>query len=507
MSKQNSLPDFLADLADGIRTAEGSTAPINPQDFRSRVEALPNSGGGGESGVPIKVATLPTPSADTVGKVYLLKQGITPKTGDVLGNKLYFDTTKNPLDYENNTSILGDGGNFSVAIWYTNDDRTECTVIVLINGTLSNVVYAHSSVRTVEEYRTYLETLWGSFASTVTHFGWLTDEVDTSSIAGTTISVGEAAELAQIKRFENYYVGNQSTEFVVGEPVGDKIYFDTTKNPVDYVEYMNTCLIGMSNGTNTYYLSMKDILAAQGVTGYGHCYAMAVSTADMSSILGIAYIYCDVLSVAQFNSMIGASFGVSITQFGWQTNVLPISAVADYEVTTNNLADWDYLAYGEPRFDIENERDALIEDNVSKIVSSAKSIRPHAFYASKIAYANFSNATSIGTNAFTVSEIVKAYFPNVTYIGSDAFTNCLRLRNISLPKVEKIEARAFRACYNLKSITIGTITPPTIGAGDVNHPFTDCTALTAIYVPAESVEAYKTAQYWSEYADIIQAIA
>lgn len=380
MSKQNNLPDFLIDLADGIRTAEGTTDPINPQDFRSRVEALANSGGGGESGVPIKVATLPTPTAETVGKVYL-----------------------NTTDGE-------------------------------------------------------------------------------------------------------YYVGKQSTDFILGEPVGDKIYFDTTKNPVDYVEYMNTCLIGMSNGTNTYYLSMKDILAAQGVTGYGHCYAMAVSTADMSSILGIAYIYCDVLSVAQFNSMIGASFGVSITQFGWQTNVLPISAVADYEVTTNNLADWDYLAYGEPRFDIENERDALIEDNVSKIVSSAKSIRPHAFYASKIAYANFSNATSIGTNAFTVSEIVKAYFPNVTYIGSDAFTNCLRLRNISLPKVEKIEARAFRACYNLKSITIGTITPPTIGAGDVNHPFTDCTALTAIYVPAESVEAYKAADGWSAYADKIQAI-
>lgn len=40
MAKWNSIPDFLKDLADGIRQAEGSTAKINPQDFRRRVEAL-----------------------------------------------------------------------------------------------------------------------------------------------------------------------------------------------------------------------------------------------------------------------------------------------------------------------------------------------------------------------------------------------------------------------------------------------------------------------------------
>lgn len=40
MSKTNNLTDFLTDLANGIRTAEGSTGTINPQDFRTRIENL-----------------------------------------------------------------------------------------------------------------------------------------------------------------------------------------------------------------------------------------------------------------------------------------------------------------------------------------------------------------------------------------------------------------------------------------------------------------------------------
>ena len=40
MAKTDNLTDFLTDLADGIRTADGSTGKINPQDFRSRYEKV-----------------------------------------------------------------------------------------------------------------------------------------------------------------------------------------------------------------------------------------------------------------------------------------------------------------------------------------------------------------------------------------------------------------------------------------------------------------------------------
>jgi len=58
---------------------------------------------------------------------------------------------------------------------------------------------------------------------------------------------------------------------------------------------------------------------------------------------------------------------------------------------------------------------------------------------------------------------------------------------------------AFSNCSGLTGMTINATTPPTLGNSvfaNTNFP---------IYVPAGSVEAYKTA--WSEYADRIQAIS
>lgn len=40
MSKRDNLHDFFTDLANAIRTKEGSTAKINPQDMAVRIAAL-----------------------------------------------------------------------------------------------------------------------------------------------------------------------------------------------------------------------------------------------------------------------------------------------------------------------------------------------------------------------------------------------------------------------------------------------------------------------------------
>ena len=42
MSKTNNLKDYLTDLADAIRAKQGSDEKINPQDFRTCIEALHN---------------------------------------------------------------------------------------------------------------------------------------------------------------------------------------------------------------------------------------------------------------------------------------------------------------------------------------------------------------------------------------------------------------------------------------------------------------------------------
>ena len=93
---------------------------------------------------------------------------------------------------------------------------------------------------------------------------------------------------------------------------------------------------------------------------------------------------------------------------------------------------------------------------------------------------------------------------SVRIIGSSAFNSCFGLKSLIIPNtVNNINSSAFFNCTSLVSITIETTTPPTISSGAFNL----CHLLSTIYVPAESVDAYKSASGWSSHADIITAIA
>ena len=116
----------------------------------------------------------------------------------------------------------------------------------------------------------------------------------------------------------------------VGQVVGDKLYFDTSKNPLDYS--LGSAIV-MGNTDDGVHCTYVDFFALQGITGMGHCYAIGVATPDMSIFLGMPYVYCDVLTVEQFNANVGASLGLSITEFGWQTDVIDITSIKDRKIT------------------------------------------------------------------------------------------------------------------------------------------------------------------------------
>ena len=66
--------------------------------------------------------------------------------------------------------------------------------------------------------------------------------------------------------------------------------------------------------------------------------------------------------------------------------------------------------------------------------------------------------------------------------------------------VSNIKDRAFNtASTKLTSFTINTIVPPTIGSSI----FSPNNSQLSIYVPAQSVNAYKTASGWSDFASKI----
>ena len=62
--------------------------------------------------------------------------------------------------------------------------------------------------------------------------------------------------------------------------------------------------------------------------------------------------------------------------------------------------------------------------------------------------------------------------------------------------------RAFRYCTSLKEATFLHTTPPSY-----YKTLTDCSKLETIYVPDESVDAYKTATRWLEFASKIMPLS
>lgn len=115
--------------------------------------------------------------------------------------------------------------------------------------------------------------------------------------------------------------------------------------------------------------------------------------------------------------------------------------------------------------------------------------------------------------------------PNgVTEIQVDAYSECLSWLDITIPaNVTSIGDSAFRTSYygsdepelrammlNMNAnrrVTVLATTPPTLGAGvfSITTGEPDI-ASYPIYVPAESLEAYKTATNWSYYANRLYPI-
>ena len=114
--------------------------------------------------------------------------------------------------------------------------------------------------------------------------------------------------------------------------------------------------------------------------------------------------------------------------------------------------------------------------------------------------------TSIGAaGCFYMTGLLSLDLSNtvVTTIDNQAFDGCSSLTYIKLPStISTIGTYAFRNCSAINSLTITAVTPPSLGTNALRGTPSTC----PIYVPAESVEAYKTASGWSGYASRIQAI-
>ncbi len=87
---------------------------------------------------------------------------------------------------------------------------------------------------------------------------------------------------------------------------------------------------------------------------------------------------------------------------------------------------------------------------------------------------------------------------------ANAFDGCHNLTKITIPNsVTNLGVFAFASCLDLTEITCQAVTPPSIPPsidGDLTFHRVDKTI--PLYVPAESVEAYKAAYGWKDFTNI-----
>ena len=114
--------------------------------------------------------------------------------------------------------------------------------------------------------------------------------------------------------------------------------------------------------------------------------------------------------------------------------------------------------------------------------------------------------TRLGIHSFSDFVNVKSIdIPEtVLELGAYCFSGC-GFETFTIPsQITTLGNEAFRKCLSLHTVYCEPTTPPT--ANKSSLIFNGCTALAHIYVPSESVEAYKQASGWSNYASLIEAM-
>ena len=107
--------------------------------------------------------------------------------------------------------------------------------------------------------------------------------------------------------------------------------------------------------------------------------------------------------------------------------------------------------------------------------------------------------TTIGVSAFgDCSSLISVTIGNsVTTIGGYAFYGCRSLTSVTIPNsVRTIGKKAFSGCKNVKQITSEAVTPPNCALYAFEWVNTDECKL---FVPKNSIDAYKKADGWKEF--------
>jgi len=322
------------------------------------------------------------------------------------------------------------------------------------------------------------------------------EEINVREYETATVNVGGGARVLE-------GVELSSVTGATGEFDGKK-YFETVTIPNGHTSIGSTAF---SNCTSLTSVTIPDSVTSIGNNAlYGCTSLTSVTIPDSVTSIGDgAFSNCRSLNKLTINDL-SSWCGVTL----YSQNSHPLNAFGDLYLNDVKITD---LAIPNTVTEIKNYTFKNCSFASITIPDSVTSIGNNAFSncRSLTSVAIGNGVTSIGNGAFQHCrrDITVNVPDSVTTIGSDAFADAFTTVIVGTG-ITSIGGNAFQVinstgAIRIASVTVKATTPPTITSNTFNVT-SSALPRYPIYVPAESVEAYKTATNWSNYASRIQPI-
>ena len=338
--------------------------------------------------------------------------------------------------------------------------------------------------------------------------------IESAAFSNTSLNSVHITDLSawcQIEYGNNYaanplYGGGKL--YLNGEPITElTIPSDVTrikKGAFQYFTDLETLIIpdcvtviedyAFSNCTNLKSVSLGNGVEKIGWVAFGRCESLSSITIpnSVNEIKDGAFHDCK--SMQAFYGKFASSDNRSLVVNGVLNAFAPVG-VTDYIIPNGVATIGEYVF-----MNCKNLTSVVIPEGVKVIGESAFA------YCERLSGLNLPESlTEIDRGAFTGCHgVTNVTIPNgVEYISAWAFEYCEKLATVTIGSgIKWIGPTAFRRCNNLVEINCKAVVPPTLYDTELDT-FVSTSANLTIYVPTASVEAYKVAEYWSNYASRI----
>ena len=356
---------------------------------------------------------------------------------------------------------------------------TASGTILCVNDTSeSNEYPIYVPASSLEAYKT--ATYWSEYASRYRPIS--TGEEGTGSVINYTSTDGNVVELYEASGFDAAVVSNTYSD---GKGA---IVFDGPLTVLGARAFYNCTTLAT--------IEIPDGIRTIGGGAFNNCSNLAWPTipSSVTKIEGSAFFGCDAFTRVVIPDSV-TEYGSSVFQAC--PNLASISSrysSADGRCLIINgvLNSFAYAGLGDSY---------TFPDSITSFGDSA--LR-NCRYTGKLVIGD--NVTRFEIEAFAYSQFSSIEIGNsLSYIGSSAFRCCSSFDLVLPASLTEVGKDVFTS--GLHSLTLNSVTPPTAAGTILCVNDTSKSNEYPIYVPASSLEAYKTATYWSEYADRYQAIS